>query len=235
MSLRAAFWRGAREAIGVPTAVLAAGYIGFGALAGAKGASIWAISASTIFIWALPGQLVLMEMWQLAAPMIAVLLAVSLTNARFLPMTLTLLPVVRVDVHPRWRYYAAAHLVAMTSWAVCMRRCPDMPGPERLPFFAGFSLACIATSVIAGAAGFLVAAAIPPVIQVGLVFLNPVYFFVILVGDVQTRPAALALACGGLLGPVFHWVTPEWSVLASGFIGGTTAFFIHKALGAARG
>jgi len=36
--------------------------------------------ALTITIWALPGQLVLLEMWQIGAPMIAVVLAVMLTD-----------------------------------------------------------------------------------------------------------------------------------------------------------
>jgi predicted branched-subunit amino acid permease len=226
----AAFLGGAREALGVPAAAVAAGFIGFGALASASGASIWFVAVSTVAIWALPGQLVLVDMWQIGAPMIAVMLAVMLTNARFLPMTLTLIPLLRDRSHPQRRYYFAAHLIAMTSWAVCMRRFPAMPRPERLVYLAGFTLTCMAVSMVAVVTGYLIAGSIPAPIQLGLLFLTPVYFCVLLIGEAQSRLAAIALACGGLAGPLFYLLSPQWSVLLAGFAGGSAAFAIHKAL-----
>ncbi len=227
---RAAFAAGVREALGVPVAVLGAGYLGFGALVGSYGGSIWVVFVTTVTIWAMPGQLILMDMWQIGAPAIAVVLAVTLTNARFLPMTLTLMPVLRDQSHPQWRYYVAAHFVAMTSWAVCMRRCPQLPAPGRLFYLSGFSLSCIAVSAVAGVLGYLVAGSIPEGIRLGLVFLTTVYFFVILIGEVQTRLAAIALVAGAVAGPLLYLVTPQWSVLAAGFAGGTVAFLINKSL-----
>lgn len=224
----AAFRAGVREGLGVQAGVLAASYVGFGALANTGGVSIWIVMASTITIWALPGQLALLEMWQVGAPMIAVMLAVMLTNARFLPMTVTLMPVLRSRAHPRWAYYAAAQCIAMSIWVICMRRCPDMPAPQRLPFFAGLALAIICVSIVAGAAGFLIADSIPAIMQLGLVFLAPVYFFVFLIVEVRSRLAAIAIACGGIAGPLCHVLTPQWSLLVAGFAGGTVAFAIHK-------
>jgi len=118
----------------------------------------------------------------------------------------------------------------MTSWAVCMRRCPELPRAERLPYLAGFSLTCIVVGMIAGAVGYLVAGAIPPAVQFALLFLAPVYFFVMLVGEARSRLAAIALACGGPAGPLFHLVTPQWSVLLAGVAGGTVAYGIHTML-----
>jgi predicted branched-subunit amino acid permease len=227
----AAFRTGMREALGVQAGVLAASYIGFGALAYSSGVSIWVVMASTITIWALPGQLALIEMWQIGAPVIAVVLAVMLTNARFLPMTVTLFPLLHSRSHARWTYYLAAQCVAMSIWVLCMRRCPEMPAEERLPFFAGLSAGLIAVSVGAGALGFLVADSIPAIMQIGLVFLAPVYFFVFLIVEVRSRLAAIAIACGGLAGPLFYMLTPQWSLLAAGFAGGTVAFAIHKFMG----
>lgn len=230
MSPRAAYASGAREAFGVPIAVLAAGYLGFGALAGVSGVSIWFAVASSLTIWALPGQLVLMDMWQAGAPMIAVILAVVLSNARFLPMTITLMPVLHDDRHPSWRYYVAAHLVAMTAWAVCMRRCPDMPAGERLYFFIGFGCACILSCALMAAVGYVIAGSIPPAVQLGLVFLSPLYFFVIMIGEARNRLVALALVCGAIAGPLCHVLAPQWGVLLAGFGGGTSAFLILKAM-----
>ena len=185
-------------------------------------------------MWALPGQLVMVDMWQIGAPLIAILLAVMLTNARFLPMTVTLMPVIRHRAHRAWVYYAVAQCVAMSSWVICMRRGPEMPEEERVAFLCGLAFGFIAVGVCAGSVGYYIAESIPAVLQIGMVFLAPVYFVVFLIVEIRGRLTAIALACGGIAGPLFYLVTPQWSVLLAGFIGGTLAFAIHKSLERAR-
>ncbi len=221
---------GARETLGATAAVVAASYVGFGAYASTTDVSVWVIVLSTFTMWALPGQLVLVDMWHVGAPLIAVLLTVMLTNARFLPMTVTLLPALRDPAHPRWRYYAAAHFVSMISWAVCMRRCPDLPRARRLEYLVGMTLACIAVGAVSVACGYYAAGWISPAVQLGLIFLTPVNFFVMLLGELKERLGALALVCGAAAGPLFYLLTPQWSVLMAGLVGGTIAFAINKAL-----
>lgn len=230
----AAFYGGVREALGVPAAVLGAGYIGYGALAYENGYSVWLTMLATATIWALPGQLILIELHALGAAAFAIVLAAVMSGARFLPMTLSLVPVMRDGRYSRLAVYLVAHLIAMTTWATAMRRCPDLPQPQRLPFFAGFAATCISVCVICCPIGFYLSGAFPPLLRLGFVFLTPVYFFVILVGDVRTRLAAAALACGALAGPLLHLLSPQWSVLLSGLVGGTAAYLIQKKLGRAR-
>jgi predicted branched-subunit amino acid permease len=224
----AAFRAGAREAFGVPSAVLGAGYIGFGALALESGFSLWLALLSTATIWALPGQLVLVELHTIGASVLAIVPAVMLTGARFLPMTMALMPVIRDRRHTRYQLYPAVHLLAMTGWAAAMRRCPELPLPQRLPYFVGFALvnwlACLACTVF----GYWVSGSLPPLVKLGLVFLNPVYFILILSGDVRQRLIMPALAAGALAGPLIHLWTPSWSVLLGGFVGGTMAYLAHR-------
>ena len=224
----AAFRTGVRESLGVPGGVLAASYVGFGALAYSSAIPLWIVIASTITIWALPGQLVMVDTWQLGAPLIAIVLAVMLTNARFLPMTVTLMPVIRDRSHRTWVYYLAAQCVAMSSWIICMRRGPDMPAEERVAYLCGLAAGFIAIGVCASTVGYYIAGSIPGVMQIGMVFLAPVYFFVFLIVEVRTRLVAVALACGGIAGPLLYQITPQWSVLLAGFIGGTLAFWLHR-------
>ena len=231
----AAFRTGMREALGAQAAVLGASYVGFGALANTAGMSIWIVMVSTVTLWALPGQLVMVDLWQIGAPMIAVVLAVMLTNARFLPMTLTLLPLLREPGRARWNYFLVAQCIAMSSWVLSMRRCPDMPVGERVAYFAGLSCAIMAVSIGGGVVGYLVAGSIPPIMQIGLVFLAPVYFFVFLIVEVRSRLAAIALVCGGIAGPAFYLLTPQWSLLLAGFVGGTAAYAIHRFAGRGHG
>lgn len=223
----AAFRLGASEAFGVPGAVLSAGFIGYGALAADAGYSLAVMLFSTLAIWALPGQLVLHEMYSVRAAWFAIVPAVMLTAARFLPMTLTLLPILRDARGRGWRYYAAAHFIAMTSWAVCMRRCPDLPGEQRLPYFVGFSLTCFSLSLATGVVGYFIGAGMPLPVRLAFVFLTPIYFLVMLIGDLRSA-TALPLACGAVCGPLFYLVNPQWSVLLAGLVGGTFAYAAQR-------
>lgn len=215
----------------MPAAVLGAGFIGYGALAAENGYSIAQIVFATVAIWALPGQLVLIDMYAVGASTAAIVVAVALAGARFLPMTVTLTPTLRDVRYGPGVVYPAIQLLSMTTWAVTMQRAADLPSAQRIPYFVGLGLACIAVSAACGAAGHALAGALPPLVRLGFVFLTPVYFFVILVGEVRTRLAAIALACGALAGPLFHLLSPQWSVMLAGFVGGTLAYYLQRAHG----
>lgn len=225
---------GARDALGVPAAVLAAGMVGFGALAFEYEFGLALALVCTAGVWALPGQIVLLEMYSSGAAGYVTVLAVMLTGARFLPMTITLLPVIRGERDARITTLVAAQLVAMTGWAWAMQRCPAMPRATRMPYFLGFAAACWLVSIAATAVGYLAAGSFPAPVRLGFVFLTPVYFLVILVGDVRTLLAACALACGAIAGPLIHMLSPEWSVPLAGVVGGTVAYWIQRRYGPAR-
>ena len=225
-----AFRAGVREALGVPAAVLGAGFIGYGSLAADAGYSIWLTLTATLAIWALPGQLVLLEMHAGDAAAAATILAVSLSAARFLPMTLTLMPLVRAGSRTRrlWQFLLAAQLVSMTTWAVTMRRFNDMEADARWHYFLGFSTVCIAASVVFALIGQLLIGALPPLARYGLALLTPLYFFITLVGEARTRATITALVCGALTALVLHAIAPAWSLLGAGFIGGTAAWYLQR-------
>ncbi len=215
--------------MGVPSMVLAAGYLGFGALANGSEFPLWAALLSTITIFALPGQLAMLEMSISGSAPAMIVITVALTAARFLPMTVALLPMLRAPGRPDWRICAAVHLLAMTGWAASMRRCPELPQAQRLPWFVGFALTNWVASVAATAVGFALAESLPPLVRQGLVFVGPLYFVLILTGETRTRHGVLALACGAVAGPLIHLAAPQWSVLLGGLIGGTVAWGLLRA------
>ena len=230
---RRAFGIGAREALGVPAAVLGAGFLGYGSLAADAGYSIWMTLAATLAIWALPGQLVLMEMQAGDAALAATVLAVSLSAARFFPMTLTLMPLMRDGSSKRrlWQFLLVAQLVSMTTWAVAMRRFNDADLKDlesRWHYFLGFSAVCIGSAALFAVIGQLLLVALPPLARFGLALLTPLYFFVTLVGEAQSRSAITALVCGAAVALLLHTVAPGWSLLGAGFIGGTAAFLLQR-------
>jgi predicted branched-subunit amino acid permease len=227
-SPRAAWNGGMRDALGVPAAVLAAGYVGFGALAFDAGFSLALTLFSTMTIWALPGQIALIELRALGTAAPALVLAVMLTSARFLPMAVTLLPLLRHPSYRPWHYYLAGHFVAMTGWAVAIRRCPALPVEQRLPYFLGFAIALWLACLVGTAAGYFASSRLTDLVTLGLVFLNPIYFILILGAEVRHRLGILSLLCGVVAGPVMHLVTPQWGLLVAGILGGTVAFAVNR-------
>ncbi|TXF12283.1 AzlC family ABC transporter permease [Pelomicrobium methylotrophicum] len=225
---RQAFLAGARDALGAPALVLFAGMIGFGALGRESGLGVWVTSATSFFIYALPGQVVFVEMFAVGASWLAIFLAVSLTAARFLPMTLTLMPQVPRSHHKRL-LYLLVHLVSMTTWASMMSAFPRLKPEERLPYFTGFGMVCWGVSVPGTVLGYLAAGYVPPSVTLGLVFLNPL-FFLLMFAEVRQRASRLALLIGGVSGPLMHLMAPGWSLLVCGVVGGSAAFLLDRML-----
>jgi predicted branched-subunit amino acid permease len=217
-----------REAAGIPAAVLVAGYLGFGALAAAQGVPLAVAVASTAVLWALPGQIVFVEMHALGAPLVAMMLAVMLSSSRFLPMTVMLVPEMRDPSHREWKYYLAAQLLSLSGWTMAVARFPDIPRAQRLAWWYGFTLVLVGVSAASTAAGYLGAGHLPPLARLALVFMVPMYYLLILTGAVRERIAALGLACGALAGPLAYIASPQWSVPLAGLAGGTAAYFIFR-------
>lgn len=222
----AAFRGGALVACGVPALALGGSYLGFGALVRQSGLEVWAGLASTLTAWALPGQVILVEMSALGASLAVVALAVALSAARLMPLTMTLVPWLRAPGVPRWRYYLAAHWVAVTGWAVTSQIAPRLPPEERLPFFTGFTLLIWSVSLACTAIGYLLPDALPIRLTYALIFLNPIYFLAIFLGDLKRPSRALSLLLGAVLGPLLFLWEPDWSLLGAGVGGGTLAFLL---------
>jgi predicted branched-subunit amino acid permease len=232
---RGAAWAGIREALGAPALVLGASYVGFGSLVRETGFGLGLGLISTASTWALPGQVALVELYAAGASLLAIVIAVALTNARMLPMTLTLLPLLREPARPRWTFYLIAHLVAVTGWAYSMLRFPSMPPAQRLPYFVAFTVTLQAAAMLGTAIGFLVSAVVPLALSLGLVFVNPMNFLLLFLGDLRHRGRVLALVLGAVAAPLFHILSPNWGLLLTGLLGGAAAFVLDRAIGRRHG
>ncbi len=107
--------QGAKDAFGAPAAVLFAGMLGFGAMGQANQLDIWLTSATSFFMFALPGQVVLIEMIVLGSSGVAIAFAVTLTATRFFTMCFTLFPQFPEKQRSSF-YYLLVHFMAMPSW-----------------------------------------------------------------------------------------------------------------------
>ena len=83
-----AFWPGVTGILSLAGLVMCASFLGFGALLNGMGLPLWPGLATTLLIWALPGQVVLLTLFQEGAALVAICLAVSVTAIRLLPMVI---------------------------------------------------------------------------------------------------------------------------------------------------
>jgi len=221
-----AFWSGIKAAAGAPAMVLFAGMVGFGAMGKTNGFDIWFTTATSFFMFALPGQVVLLEMAITGSSAIAIALAVTLTATRFITMTVTLFP----QFHQRDRnrsLYASVHLLAMTAWAISMREFHSIEVKHRLSYFMGLGLLCWLISIPGTILGYFLAGMVPAPITLGLVFINPL-FFLLTFTEVKPWINRIAILLGCLFGPLFFILNRDTSLLTAGLVSGTLAYFIDR-------
>ena len=221
-----AFRSGLKDASGAPAMVLFAGMVGFGAMGKTSGFDLSFTALSSLLMFALPGQVVLMEMMLEGASLLAIALAVTLTATRFITMTVTLFP--QFDRRDQNKaLYASVHLLAMTAWAVSMREFARIEPRHRLSYFAGLGLLCWMISVPGTILGYLLAGVVPVFITLGLIFINPL-FFLLTFAEVKPWINRIAIALGCVMGPFFYMLDRDTSLLTTGIVGGTLAYWIDR-------
>jgi predicted branched-subunit amino acid permease len=223
---REAFWSGIRDALGAPVLVLFAGMVGFGAMGRTHGFDAWMTGLTSLLMFALPGQVVMLEMFISGSSLLAIGFAVTLTSTRFVTMVVTLFP----QFHRRDRnllLYVWVHMLAMTAWAVSMREFPRMSPQHRLNYFIGLALPCWLISPLGTVLGYFVAGWVPTAVTLGLVFINPL-FFLLTFTDVKPWANRIAIGLGCLLGPLFFVWDADSSLLVTGLVAGTAAYVIDR-------
>ncbi len=228
-------WRaGLIAAFGAPGLALIASFIGFGALARELGINLPLSLLSTVTIWAVPGQMALAEMQALGADFLAIVVAVSLINARFLPMTMPLFAYLRTHergVKRTAALYGLGQFIALTFWTGSMRVMPLLPMQQRLPWLYGFGMSCIGVSLFGTILGYGAASALPTTLKLAFVFINPLFFLLVFSADVKGAGNIAAILAGAAIGLAVHPFFPDWSLIAGGVGGGSIAFLIGEKFG----
>jgi predicted branched-subunit amino acid permease len=232
-SAAAAFFAGVGAAWrSVLAYVLIGTYVGIAALAHDFGFSLWWVVASTVLVWAGPAQVILISALGVGATPVETALAVGLSSARLLPMVVSLLPLIKTPQTRGRELVLPAHLTAISMWIESLRLLPGWPRATRIPFAnglgVGFMLAAHAGTVI----GFYLAAALPPILTAGLLFLTPMSFLISTTRNCRLVSDWLALALGIVLGPVLAAWDVGLDLLWTGVVAGTVAYGVGRLRGA---
>ena len=211
-----------------PAIALAASFVAIGALLKNIGFNIQQSILSTVLTYALPGQLVMAESFLIGASLINIFLAVWLVNARLYPMTVSLMPLLKEESQPRWKYYLSCHFLAVSSWLIMKDRIQIVDQKNRIDFWIGIGIGTWSTAIIATIIGYLLSDYLNKDMVIGLAIVNPVYFACMMVGAMKSKSISTAVILGAILGPALFLVSPEWSILLGGTLAGTIAFFIGE-------
>ena len=222
------FLRGVAQVFSLPALILLSAFVGFGGLAREAGISLGQLMFMVPTIWALPSHLILVSGIAAGAPMLAIIPAVALAAVRMMPMTMALVPEIRVKGTRTWHLILASNMIAITAWMHTIQKAPAIPKPGRLPFFVGFAGIMMTSTTVVSALVHQLAAAFPTPIMAALYFLTPIYFAASSWNTARVRAEHLALVLGFALGPLFFMVVPEANILFAGLVGGLAAFGFHK-------
>lgn len=218
------FLNGMRHGISVPALVLFASYTGFGALLQGVNFPLGAGLLSTLLIWALPAQVILVGGLVAGTALPALALAIGLSSMRLLPMVVSVAPYMR---GPRRNVFAellCSHYVAMTLWLEGLRLLPHLPGEARVPFTLGLGNMLLSVSVTGTAVGYLIAGSLPGPIAAAFLFLTPLSFSVLMVRNAVGFTDWLALAAGFLIMPFALGLDGGLDLLIAGVGGGSLAY-----------
>ena len=219
---------GIRAAFSLPGLVMACSFIGFGALINDVGFLLLAGVATIPLIWALPGQVLFVTMWQsgVALPLIAA--AVSLTAVRLLPMTIGVLAQVRLKHAARPPEFVLAHFTAVTIWVMSLTHLHDVPAPKQLPWLVGLGTVLMGMMMLVVPLGYYLAHSLPATLAAAMVFFTPAFFIISLFGGAKWRFDYAAIVFGCLLLPVARIYAPEFDLLIAGLGGGTLALVCFR-------
>lgn len=213
-------------ALGAPAIAMAATFLAFGAVVREAGLPPgWALLACWA-IYGMPGQLILAQAAStgFAAGVAAPVLGAIAVNARFLPMAISLTPL--LGGGDRRRLIPALPFIAVTPWAAAMRELPGVALQGRLAWFLGFGLTSWVVAGVSSLSGYYVAGALGGEARAALLFVNPLYYALLLAADFDRPGPRRAVLAGVAAAPLALVLPPSWALIGAGLVGGTVAFLL---------
>ncbi len=215
------------DSLSLPAFILLSTMMGFGSLARSAGFAPEMAALATAFIWGLPGQLAMVELTATGQGVIAIVFACSLANARFFPMVVSFIPAMTRERSSFTALILYAQLLSINSWAMCLRQFPDIDPAYRKLYYVSFALTILSAAVAGTLLGYHISAILPRPLVLGLIFLSPLFFALVLcaVSGAGER-ASLLLGC--LMVPISHQLFPSIDLLLTGLVGGSVGFMLGR-------
>ena len=218
-----------RDSCGAPGWTLFIIFFAYGAGLESIGFDALQSAVSTMFIYALPGQIVAVNGIAAGSSLLGIAFVTWLINIRLLPMALTLAPLFKKGSHSPVSYYLSAHFIAVTGWLNFIDNHRSVPQKDVLRYFIYSGEILWVFSLCGTLAGFYVVNYIPHEVFLSLLLINPLYFLcVIAKHGSQNACIGIAVLGGCLLYMPFTLLNQDFALLFAGISGGSLAFAFHQ-------
>ncbi len=215
------------DSLSLPVFILLTTMMGFGSLAHNAGFSPELSALATALIWGLPGQLAMVELTTTGQGLVAIVFACSLANARFFPMVVSFIPSMTRDRSSFPKLVLYAQLLSINSWAVCLRKFPEIDSDYRQLYFMVFAISILTAAIVGTLLGYYASAVLPDAFVLGLIFLSPLFFALIL-SAVPKAGERASLILGCLIVSLVHQYFPSVDLLITGVVGGSLGFILGR-------
>ncbi len=211
----------------LPAFILFFTMLGFGSFSQRAGFELEMAIAASMLIWGLPGQLVMADLSAAGQPILVIVFACSLANARFLPMVVSFLPMISRADTKLSQLILDAQLLSINSWAMCLREFPDVEPNYRRQYFVIFASVILFAGLAGTVVGHVGSVVLPHALVLGFIFASPLFFALVL-SAVPSFSYRVAMIAGCVIMPLMHYWLPSFDLLLSGLIGGSIAFLIDR-------
>ena len=215
------------DSLSLPAFILLFTMMGYGSLASGAGFGVEMAALGTLLIWGLPGQLAMVELTATGQNVLAIVFACSLANARFLPMVVSFIPNMARSQAALPRLMLDAQLLSINSWAMCLREFPGIEMQYRHLYYVVFASSIMLAALVGTVLGYYGSVLLPTVIVLGLIFVSPLFFALVLAA-VKGRAERCSLLFGCAIVPLAHAWFPSVDLLITGFIGGSLGFAVGR-------
>lgn len=215
------------DALSLPVFILLTTMMGFGSLARSSGFEPEMAAIASALIWGLPGQLAMVELTATGQGLFTIIFACSLANARFFPMVVSFIPTMTRGKTGFLELAFYAQLLSINSWAMCMRRFPEIDPDYRKLYYVVFAHTILGAAIAGTLLGYHASSVMPDTLVLGMIFLSPLFFALVL-SAVPQAGARASLILGCLVVPLAHRYFPSIDLLVTGVIGGSLGFFLGK-------
>ena len=215
------------DALSLPAFILFFTMMGFGSLARGAGFEAEMAALASLLIWGLPGQLAMVELTRTGQGLLAIVLACSLANARFLPMVVAFIPTLLRPGASLSRMTLDAQLLSINSWAMCMREFPRVEPAYRHRYYVVFASSILTAAIAGTLLGYHGGVLLPAPLLLGLIFVSPLFFALVL-SAVPGRAERVSMLLGCATIPLTHAFLPAVDLLLTGMVGGSLGFAIGQ-------
>ncbi len=213
------------DAVNVPGFALFFTMVGFAALAKGAGFDVWLVSATTLAVWGMPGQVAFASLYATGASLTIIFLAVSLANMRMMLMVISGYNILQLNLHniALWKKVLLMHIMAITSWAQISYIKDKYPPNLLLSYYIGFSITIYAFGLSGTIVGYFINYLLNTEILRAITFMTPLYILLLVINS-KDKINRISVMLGGTIVPVIYPFLSEWSILLGGFLGGSIAF-----------